>query len=135
MSERAAGHAPGRALPPVQRQRTDVTVRSMLALFALILSVLFLILGTAYWLYPQEVRDQRFVLPAPDFPSPKLQPSPAVDMSVFRAEEMRQLNGTGWRDKAAGTAHVPIAQAMDLVAKEGIPGWPTSPDASEGARR
>ena len=135
MSEHAAGRAPGRAVPPAQRQDTDVTVGSMLALFALILSVLLLMLGIAYWLYPQEVRDERFVLPAPDFPSPKLQPSPAVDMSVFHAEEMRRLNGTGWQDKAAGTAHVPIAQAMDLVAKEGIPGWPSSAEASEGARR
>lgn len=135
MSEHAADHAPGRALQPVRREGTDVRFRSMLALFALILSVLFLMLGTAYWLYPQEVQDQRFVLPIPDFPNPKLQPSPAVDMSVFYAEEMRQLNGAGWQDKAAGTVHIPIAQAMGLVEKEGIPGWPSGPGASEGARR
>ena len=33
-------------------------------------------------------------------------------------------NGTGWIDKAHGIAHIPIADAMRLVAQEGIPGWP-----------
>ncbi len=137
MSERAAesGRAPDRALRPVQHESTDVTFGSMLALFALILGLLLLVLGTAYWLFPGEVKDRRFARPFPDYPSPKLQPSPPVDMSVFYAEEMRQLNGAGWQDKAAGIVHIPIAQAMALVAKEGIPGWPASAAASEGARR
>ena len=30
-------------------------------------------------------------------------------MARFYAEEMQQLNGTGWIDKAKGTVHIPIA--------------------------
>jgi hypothetical protein len=131
MSERAPDHG----LPPVKHERTDVTFRAMLALFALILATLLLMLGIAYWLFPAEMRDQRFMYPFPSFPAPKLQAAPAVDMRAFYAEEMRRLNGTGWQDKAAGVVHIPIQQAMDLVAKEGISGWPTNSAASQGARR
>ena len=46
-------------------------------------------------------------------------------MARFYAEEMQRLNGTGWIDKAKGTVHIPIADAMRKVAEEGIPGWPT----------
>ena len=119
--------SPGRALRPVQRERTDVSYRAMIGLFALIFGSLALTLAIAYWVFPSEVKDSRFTQPFPDYPAPRLQPSPPVDMSVFYAEEMRQLNGVGWQDKAAGRVHIPIDQAMQLIAKEGIPGWPTTP--------
>ena len=122
-------------MPPVRHEPSDVAFGAMLALFALILSVLLLMLGTAYWLFPQEVQDRRFARPFPDYPAPRLQPSPAVDMSVFHAREMRQLNSAGWQDQGRGIVHIPIGQAMGEVAREGIPGWPTGAAASEGARR
>ena len=57
-------------------------------------------------------------------------------MDAFRAEEMRRLNSAGWQDRAAGTVHIPIDQAMRAVAAEGIPGWPTgAAAASQGDRR
>lgn len=133
MSEHARD--PGRALPPVRRERGDVSFRTMAGLFALIGGGLGLMLLVAYLIYPGEVRDQRFATPFPSFPAPRLQPDPALDMKAFYAEEMRQLNGAGWQDKAAGTVHIPIAQAMGLVAKEGIPGWPTAAPSSEKERR
>ena len=93
-------------------------------------------IGLAWWLFPGEVGDRRFAQPFPDFPGPHLQPSPRADMAAFYAEEMARLNAAGWQDKQAGTLHIPIGQAMRLVAKEGIPGWPTgNPDVSLGDRR
>jgi len=134
MSERATN----RALPPVRREGRDVGPRFMLGLLGLIAVTLVLMLAIAYFVFPGEMRDDRFSQPFPRFPGPVLQPSPQVDMEAFYAEEMERLNGTGWQDRAAGKVHIPIDQAMRAVAAEGIPGWPTGPGAaaaSKGDRR
>lgn len=124
-----------RALRPVLRQRKDIGLRFMIILLGGIGICLFLMLGVAYLLFPSEIKDQKFALPLPGFPAPVLQPSPRVDMQAFHAEEMRQLNGAGWVNRANGTVHIPIDHAMRDVARDGIPGWPTSAAASEGERR
>ncbi len=113
-----------RALRPVLREKNDIGLRFMLALLGFIGLCLVLMLGLAYLLFPKEVRDQRFARPFPKFPEPVLQPSPPVDMQQFYAQEMQRLNSAGWVDKAAGTVHIPIDQAMRSVVAEGIPGWP-----------
>ena len=69
-------------------------------------------------------------MPLPLYPEPRLQPNPQQDMQSFYAHEMQILNGTGWVDKDRGVAHIPITQAMQEVAREGIAGWPTAPEAS-----
>ena len=129
-------HAANRALSAARAETKDVRLRFVVKLLALVGAVLVLLMALAYWIFPGEVKDQRFTGPFPNFPSPKLQPSPPVDMSVFYAGEMKQLNSAGWQDKAAGTVHIPIEQAMRAVAAEGIRGWPTgSKTASHGDRR
>ena len=136
MADRAAD----RALPPARHEPRDVRLRFMLALFALIGGTLVLLLVLVRLLFPNAVQDRRFAQPFPDYPIPRLQPSPRRDMQVFRAAELAQLNSAGWQDRAAGTVHIPIAQAMRAVAAEGIPGWPTAPTpgsahlASDGSR-
>lgn len=124
-----------RALRPVLREKKDIGPRFMLALLSLIGACLILMLLLAYLLFPKEIRDQRFAGPFPRFPAPTLQPKPASDMQRFYAEEMQHLNSTGWIDKAAGKVHIPIDQAMRLVATEGVPGWPTGATASGDSRR
>ncbi len=127
---------PTRTLQPPQRETNDVGLRFMLRLLGLILAVLVLMIGLAWWIFPGEVADRRFAQPFPAFPGPRLQPSPRVDMAAFYAEEMARLNGAGWQDRRAGTVHIPIDQAMRLVAKEGIDGWPAgNPAVSLGDRR
>ena len=126
---------PSRALPPVQHEASDVSLRSMLALFALIGSTLLVMAGLAWLLFPNEGADRRFAQPFPQFPAPPLQPSPPLDMQVFYQQELAQLNGAGWQNAAHTQAHIPIGQAMRAVAAEGIAGWPASPAASRGDRR
>lgn len=113
-----------RLLPPARRETGDITFRSMLALLALIGTTLVLLLLLAWWLYPTALADRRFATPFPTYPGPRLQPSPRADMDAFRVQQARDLNGTYWQDKGAGTVHLPIDQAMALVAKEGIKDWP-----------
>lgn len=135
MSDPTLRHIAARALRPATRETTDLTIRSMLALFALIGASLLALIFVAYLLFPKEIHDNRFALPAPHFPAPRLQPSPPLDMAAFYAAEMHRLNTPGWIDRARGIVHIPIGQAMRRIAAQGIPGWPTSPAASEGSRR
>ncbi|WP_428486434.1 hypothetical protein [Rhodopila sp.] len=129
-------HATDRALSAARHESRDVSFRFMLGLFGLIGGIAVLLIGLAYEIFPGEVKDNRFAGPFPSFPGPVLQPAPAVDMQVFYAQEMRQLNSAGWQDRAAGTVHIPIAQAMRAVAAEGIKGWPAgSKTVSLGDRR
>ena len=61
------------------------------------------------------------------YPGPQLQTSAVRDMNRFRAQQLQQLNGAYWLDKAHGIVHLPIEDAMRLVAKEGIADWPKTP--------
>ncbi|MBV9118589.1 MAG: hypothetical protein JOY63_14640, partial [Acetobacteraceae bacterium] len=44
-------------------------------------------------------------------------------------QELDRLNSLGWVDRAKGLVHVPIDQAMRMVAKEGIKDWPAPAQA------
>ena len=133
MSDRAM---PERTLRPVLREPRDIGLRFMLALLGFIGVCLLLMLGLAYVLFPQEIHDRRFAEPFPQYPPPVLQPDPAADMAAFYAQEIQRLNSAGWIDRSAGIVHIPIDQAMRIVAYEGIRGWPAgNAAASDGARR
>lgn len=59
--------------------------------------------------------------PAVMFPNPRLQPDPTADLNKFRAREEEVLNSYGWVDQAGGTVHIPIEQAIAVVAQSGLP--------------
>jgi hypothetical protein len=83
------------------------------------------------WMFPNGTVDRTPHLPLPHYPMPELQVSPRDDMNRFRAQELQQLNKAGWVNKAQGTVHIPIDDAMRQVAQDGIEGWPTpSPQAA-----
>jgi hypothetical protein len=42
----------------------------------------------------------------------------------MREYEEQRLRTAGWIDRQAGVAHIPIEQAMDLVAQRGLPWKP-----------
>ncbi|WP_239029523.1 hypothetical protein [Novacetimonas pomaceti] len=75
-------------------------------------------------LFPQGSLDRLLRPPFPVMSRPALQSDPAADMSAFAARDMAALNGFGWTDPARGIGHIPIGQAMEQVAREGIPDWP-----------
>ncbi len=52
---------------------------------------------------------------------PALQANPAQDLMKMRAAEDAILNTYGWVDQSAGIVHIPIDQAIDLVAEQGLP--------------
>lgn len=57
--------------------------------------------------------------PSQTFPTPRLQPDPVADMAKFRASELEHLYSFG--KTSGGAATIPIDQAMDAVAKQGLP--------------
>jgi hypothetical protein len=57
-------------------------------------------------------------------PDPKLIPDEPHDLSSVRQEEEQVLDSYGWIDKGRGLIRIPIARAMELVAKEGLPSRP-----------
>jgi hypothetical protein len=46
-----------------------------------------------------------------------LQPDPVADLARFRAEKAAMLQGYRWIDRAHGVAHIPIDEAMRIVAQ------------------
>jgi hypothetical protein len=65
----------------------------------------------------------------PNFPAPRLQVAPQVDLAALRAREDADLNGYGWVDRKAGVVRIPIERAMDLLVQRGLPvrGQPNAP--------
>jgi hypothetical protein len=117
---------PEKLLAPAQHETTDVGPAFIWIGVPLVLVSVVALALLVLWLFPEAMNDQSKRLTLPQFPNPQLQPSPRETMARFYAEEMRWLNGTGWIDKAKGTVHIPIGDAMHKIAEEGIPDWPVS---------
>jgi len=58
------------------------------------------------------------------FPEPRLEENERTEINDFRYSEEQQLNSYGWVDEKAGVAHIPIDQAMQLIAQRGLPTTP-----------
>ena len=51
---------------------------------------------------------------------PQLQVNPREDWLKFREEQRKSLETLAWQNRAAGTARVPIEEAMELLVKKGV---------------
>jgi hypothetical protein len=54
-------------------------------------------------------------------PEPRLQGAPRLELRDLRADEDAILTGYGWVDPDKKLVRIPIEEAMDLVAKRGLP--------------
>ena len=70
--------------------------------------------------------DTRIATPATiqQFPEPRLEDDERTELNGFRLHEEQQLNSYGWVDQNAGVVHIPIEQAMKLIAQRGLPTTP-----------
>jgi len=105
-----------------RHERTDVNVRGVL-LAALSLAAAGIAVQLVVGVQFASLRGARArenppapVAAAP--PEPRLQTMPAEDLAQLRAREDTILDGYGWEDRPGGVVHIPIARAMELVAKE-----------------
>jgi hypothetical protein len=131
--------APNDAHPELRYEQSDVRagaiVRFALALVVVIVLAAVFLLGLFKLLARQEQRHD----PAPPPlaqeagrlpPAPRLQSSPQQDLEQLRAEEERDLTTYGWVDAKAGIAHIPIDEAIKIVAARGLPHAAASPAPS-----
>ncbi|MDQ6669441.1 MAG: hypothetical protein M3069_01530, partial [Chloroflexota bacterium] len=58
---------------------------------------------------------------APTPPPPRLERAEGEQLAAYRAAAEQSLNSYGWVDRQAGTVRMPISQAMDRVAQQGLP--------------
>ncbi|NML17907.1 hypothetical protein [Azohydromonas caseinilytica] len=49
-------------------------------------------------------------------PGPRLQSAPQPDLAAYLAEKEARLHGRGWVNAGAGIVHIPIEDAMALMA-------------------
>ena len=111
-------------LPPARREARDISHRVLgLGLLGVLL-VLAMLTGLIFWMFPEALRDQSDIKPVPDFPAPRLQPSPPADLKTFLQQQIGWLNSAGWVDRKAGRVHIPITDAMRKIASRGIADWP-----------
>ena len=55
-------------------------------------------------------------------PATPLQSAPQLDLATYRAEKFERLHGSGWIDAQHGIAHIPIEDAMALLARRAAEG-------------
>jgi len=55
------------------------------------------------------------------FPQPRLEVIEGEQLDKDLTSQEEELNSYGWVDEKAGTVHIPIERAMQLVAQRGLP--------------
>jgi hypothetical protein len=55
------------------------------------------------------------------FPDPRLETNERGQLDDIRLPEDEKLSSYGWADEKAGTVHIPIERAMELLAQRGLP--------------
>ncbi|HVZ10296.1 hypothetical protein [Rhodopila sp.] len=110
------------ALPPARHERRDIGFRAVAIGAACATLLLMALIGLTALVAPRAMHQPDS--PLPRMAAPGLQIDPRADYARFHATALRRLDGFGWIDRSAGTAHIPITQAMRLTAARGIAGWP-----------
>ena len=55
------------------------------------------------------------------FPEPRLEVNERTELQGVILSQEQRLNSYGWVDEKAGTVHIPIERAMQLLAQRGLP--------------
>jgi hypothetical protein len=56
--------------------------------------------------------------------APRLEIAPRDDLQRFREGEARLTDTYGWSDREQGRVRIPVTQAMQILLRRGLPGWP-----------
>jgi hypothetical protein len=102
----------------------DVSVVALAALGGLLTLILVTVLGASHDLAFDLAKwagrsPSPSVSPAFHPRGPMLEIDPERDLTTLRQREDAQLHSYGWVDRSAGTVHIPIERAMDLLAEDG----------------
>ncbi|MFZ0320343.1 MAG: hypothetical protein WAL56_14565 [Candidatus Sulfotelmatobacter sp.] len=70
---------------------------------------------------PEDTRHVAPGYPQSAFPSPKLEEDERGQLNGIKLQQDNTLYSYGWVDQPAGTVHIPIERAMDLLVQRGLP--------------
>jgi hypothetical protein len=82
---------------------------------------------------PEDTRHIAPGYPQSAFPSPKLEEDERGQLNGILLSEEKTLYSYGWVDEKAGTVHIPIERAMELLAQRGLPVRPQSAASAAAA--
>ena len=81
------------------------------------LSVVLVVVSVLTWLHLHEAPQGAQAQEGAAISGPVLQSAPQPERRAILAAQQRRLNSVGWVDPARGIAHIPIDEAMALVAQ------------------
>ncbi|MDZ4860161.1 MAG: hypothetical protein SGI88_14385 [Candidatus Hydrogenedentes bacterium] len=110
-------------------ERTDVSGKPLFWNFAVLTVSTIACIVTALWVFRQgeaaESTHSVRVLPVAEErnlpPLPRLQEHPVLDLQAFREQEKARIDEYKWVDKVAGIVQIPVDQALEIVAEQGLP--------------
>src|SRR5437867_6773464 len=115
---------PRQPSPGIGHETTDVNIWAVgkfgIALIIITLLSIILLIGLFKFFQSREA-EAVAVDPVKIFPSPQLERSEPTDLKEFRETEEKVLNGYAWVDPQKGVVRIPVNQAIDLLAKRGLP--------------
>ena len=120
----AGGPNPGHELRDINARRIVIFGAVLVVLVAVSMAAMKV---TFDYFARREARNQpppsTLAAHAPDQlpPEPRLQQNPLLDLVQLRAEEARQLTSFGWIDQPRGIVRIPVADAMKIAVKRGLP--------------
>lgn len=82
---------------------------------------------------PSDTRHVPAGYPHATFPDPKLEEDERGQLDGIRMREEQTMYSYGWVDEKAGTVHIPIERAMDLLVQRGLPVRPQGSENSTPA--
>ncbi|HEY1769925.1 MAG TPA: hypothetical protein VGG02_06690 [Chthoniobacterales bacterium] len=118
---------PGHQATEKEHEKKDVDVIGVLFVAGLVLSITAICFLTAEGLMKHMRHSHKTaavvqaVGEGSHFPQPRLEVYPTRDLINSRGASEMELNSYGWVDRKTGTAHIPIARAMELLAARGLP--------------
>jgi len=123
--------------PEHAHEESDVSVTGLAVFLAAMVVTIVITMWVVVQMFDVLLKDAKDADPPPP-PLVDLRGEPigpkvrhwSSDLRTFRAQEAAALNRWLWIDKAQGVAEIPIADAMKLVAKNGLPKWPATAPAT-----
>lgn len=121
----------------VHFEKSDVNSRGVLIGGVCLLAGMWLIVGMVFF-YFVYLKNYRAEISPPALPAtrsgttlppePRLQSSPEQELRAYRAREDWQLTHYYWLDKSKGRIAIPIEQAIQILAKRGVPPQSAAPN-------
>jgi hypothetical protein len=108
-------------------ERSDWNLKWVLWSFALLVISVAIMITASWWIFKtfhfaaasRQLGTVRGVENLP--PEPRLQVSPDRDWIDMRNQEQQALTSYGWIDRPHGVVRIPIQEAMERIAQQGLP--------------